>query len=321
MDVLVLGGTAFLGSALARHLLSHDHAVTCLARGSRPVPAGANLVRADRDQPGALAPVAHRDWDVIIDLTSQPMHASRAAAELTTRHWIVVSSGSVYADFSVPEQPATSPTVAPLDEERMEDMSQYGAAKVACERAYLGLNQPVTVIRPGLIGGAGDWTGRSGYYPWRFAHPTGADVLVPDPTQPTAILDVQDLAAWIVHCAHETVTGVFNAAGATTTLAEVYQLSQSLTGSPASIRVIDDQRLLEEGIRPWMGPRSLPLWIPVPGMRHMATLDCGPARANGLRTRSLAETLEAVLRYEERRDVPRQAGLTDAEEAALRAVL
>ncbi len=278
-------------------------------------------MRADRDRPEGLAPVSHRGWDVVIDLTSQPIHARRAAAELTARHWIVVSSGSVYADFSVPEQPATSPTVAALDGDRMEDMSQYGAAKVACEHAYLALDQPVTVIRPGLIGGAGDWTGRSGYYPWRFAHPTGADVLVPDPTQPTAILDVQDLASWIVHCADETVTGVFNAAGPTTTLAEVYRLSRSLTGSPASVRVIDDERLLEEGVRPWMGPRSLPLWIPVPGMRHMATLDCEPARASGFRTRPLAETLESALRYEEERDVPRQAGLTDAEEAALRAVL
>lgn len=52
-----------------------------------------------------------------------------------------------------------------------------------------------TIIRSGLIGGNGDHTGRTGYYPWRFAHPTGENVLVPDPTFPVAMIDVEDLAA------------------------------------------------------------------------------------------------------------------------------
>lgn len=292
--------------------------MTCLARGSQPAPTGTTWVQADRDDLDALASVSDRGWDAIINLTSQPVHAYRTVGQFAGQHWIFVSSGSVYSGFSKPEQPAAAQTVPPLDQDWMRDMSQYGPAKVACENAYLGLDRDVTIIRPGLIGGDGDWTGRSGYYPWRFAHPSGPDVLVPDPTQPTAILDVQDLAAWIAHCIHEHVTGVFNAAGSSTTLAEVYQHCTTLTGSQASIRAIEDQALLAEEIQPWMGPRSLPLWIPDPALRFMATLDCDPARTKGLQTRPLAETLAAALKYEQRRDVPRQAGLTDGEEEALR---
>lgn len=321
MKVLLLGGTAFLGREIARQLTSRDHTVTCLARGSGPAPAGATLIRADRDDPDALSPVADEGWDVVIDLTSQPVHAARAARQLSARHRVLISSASVYEDFSTPEQPVTARTVDPFDGEQMRDMSQYGPAKVACERSYEELDQPVTIIRPGLIGGFGDWTGRSGYYPWRCAHPTGPDVLVPDASQPTALLDVRDLAAWIVCCVEESITGTHNAAGPSTTLAEIYRLSLELTGTEASIRVVDDERLLAEGIAPWSGPRSLPLWIPAPKLRFVATLDCAPARALGLRPRPLAETLAAALRYETQREVSRSSGLTDVEEQALRTAL
>lgn len=278
-------------------------------------------MRADRNDVDALGSVSDREWGAVIDLTSHPVHAKRAAGQLTARHWIYISSGSVYTDFSKPEQVATARTVPPLEQEWMQDMSQYASAKVACENTYLGLGSDVTIIRPGLIGGEGDWTGRSGYYPWRFAHPTGQDVLVPDPSQPTAILDVRDLAAWIVHCIHEQVTGIFNAAGESTTLADVYRHCIELTHSPAAARAVDDEKLLAAEIQPWMGPRSLPLWVPDPKLRFMATLDCGPARAKGFRPRPLSETLAAALRYEEERVEPRQAGLTDGEEDALRQAL
>lgn len=321
MDILLLGGTAFLGREIARQFLSSGHSVTCLARGSQPAPAGTTFIKADRDNADALRSVARTAWDAVIDLTSHPVHAVRAVGELSSRHWVYVSSSSVYTDFSAPEQSEAGTVHDPLAAGWMPDMSQFGPAKIACEDAYRAMDQPVTIIRPGLIGGWGDWTGRSGYYIWRCANPTGPDVLVPDKTQPTASLDVEDLAAWIVSCVTNSVTGTYNAAGQTTTLAEIYQHCQDLSGMEAAIRVVDDQTLLDEGVNPWMGPRSFPLWIPDPSSRFTATLDSTAAIDNGLQTRPIIETLTAALRYEEERSTPRQAGLTDEEERILRKAL
>lgn len=52
MDILILGGTGFLGRGLALAALNADHTVTCLARGSAPAPAGVEFIQADRDHPG-----------------------------------------------------------------------------------------------------------------------------------------------------------------------------------------------------------------------------------------------------------------------------
>ncbi|MBB1482324.1 NAD-dependent epimerase/dehydratase family protein [Tessaracoccus sp. MC1865] len=319
MKLLILGGTGFLGRAVVAEALLKGCDVTCLARGNGPVPRGAELVREDRNDDDALSVVSPTGWDAVIDLASDPGHARRAARDLDARRWVFVSTGSVYTRFDSPEQDEAAEVHAPLEADRMTEMTQYGPAKVTCEEAYRRRSPNHTIIRAGLIGGEGDVSGRSGYYPWRFAHPTGPDVLVPDPTFPTALIDVRDLADWIVHCAAHPVNGTFNAAGVSTTLAEVYELSRDISGSPAVPRMVDDATLVEAGIAPWAGPRSLPLWVDDPAWRYAATLDSEKARGQGLRTRPLRETLAAALAYEDIRTEPRRAGLTDEEELALRA--
>lgn len=158
--------------------------------------------------------MAGHQWDAIVDVTRQPAHAREACAALAADHWVYVSSASVYARNDLPGRTEEAEVLPPLASDRLADPADYGAAKVACEQAVLAGTASSTVVRAGLIGGAEDWSGRSGYYPWRFAHPTGDDVLVPDdPELPTALIDVEDLAAWLVHCASGRVRGIFNATG------------------------------------------------------------------------------------------------------------
>ena len=319
VHILMLGGTAFLGRAITTAAIDRGHDVTCLARGSADPPAGATFVRADRDTDGALAPVAGTEWDAVIDVSRQPGQVRRAAAELRTRHWVFVSTGNVYADHGTLERNEDAALLEPLAVDVMESMEMYGEAKVACENAVRSAGTTATVVRPGLIGGPGDWSGRTGYWPWRFAHPTGDDVIVPDdPDHPCALIDVRDLAAWLVTAAQRRLDGTFNATGPTTSLRDVLAASARVAESSIRLRAVAPARLAELGVASWMGPMSLPLWIDEPGWRGFATLDTTRARAAGLTTRPIEETLADALTYENSRDVPRQAGLTDDEERDLR---
>ncbi|HBY23169.1 MAG TPA: oxidoreductase, partial [Propionibacteriaceae bacterium] len=134
-------------------------------------------------------------------------------------------------------------------------------------------------------------------------------------------IDVEDLAAWIVHCALDRVQGTFNAAGPTTDLGSVLTLARSVASSAAVARPVPADVLDAAGVSAWMGTPSLPLWIDDESWRYFATLDTTAARREGLRTRPLEETLRAALAFEERRTVPRQTGLTDDEEERLRLLL
>jgi 2'-hydroxyisoflavone reductase len=325
--LLVLGGTAFLGTAVALDAVAHGHDVTCLARGqSGAVPEGARWVRSDRDDPTAgLGGAEDRTWDAVVDVARDPGQVRRAAAALAgrTEHAVFVSTGNVYADHSVPGADETTPLLAPRDEGG-EDPDAYGAAKVACEDAYreaFGARR-VLVARAGLIGGPGDASGRTGYWPWRFAHPAvPGEVLVPDDlASPAQLVDVRDLAAWIVRCAAQQVPGTVDAVGPPTTFGAVVAAAEGVGGSGASPVATDPEWLVGQGVQPWMGPTSLPLWLPVPEYAGFAARTGAAARRLGLTTRPLAETLRDALAWEEHgrpEDRPRRAGLTDAEERGL----
>lgn len=318
----MLGGTAFLGREITRAAQRRGHQVTCLARGSAPAPEGARFLVGDRDDDAGLAPVAGTTWDVVVDVSRHPGQVRRAVRDLTTGHWVFVSTASVYADASRVEQTEDAPVLEPLDGDVMTSLEVYGEAKVACEQAVRAATAPAAIVRPGLIGGPGDWSARSGYWPWRFAHPTGDDVIVPDdPDLPCALIDVRDLADWLVAVAERRVSGTFNATGPTLSLAEALAVAAEVGGTGARPRPVAPERLRELGVASWMGPMSLPLWIDDPEARGLATLTTARARGAGLHTRPLAETFRDALTYEEHRTEPRRAGLTDDEERRLRTAL
>jgi nucleoside-diphosphate-sugar epimerase len=329
MRLLVLGGTAWLGGAVAAEAIGRGAEVVCLARGSSgPVPAGARLVVADRDDPSALDAVRQERWNAVVDVSRQPGQVRNAveALELVADRFLFVSTGNVYADQRTLRQDEDSPLLDPLESAVMASMEEYGSAKVACEQAVrAGFGDDRSVIaRAGLIGGPGDGSGRSGYWPWRFAHPSNDErrVLVPDALdRPAAVLDVRDLAAWLVRAAERGTAGVFDTVGAALPLREHLETARAVAGGRATIVPADEQWLAEHGVEEWSGPRSLPLWLRDPDWWGMNARTGERARAAGLVTRPLADTLTDLLAWEEGRDNPHGAGLTDDEERELLAAL
>ena len=328
MRLLVLGGTAFLGRAVCQAALSRGHEVTCVARGLAGSPAqGARLVRADRDDPAArLGGAEGEPWDAVVDVARQPGQVRRATEALagSGAHYVFVSTGNVYADHATVGADEAAPLLTPLESDVMADMSEYGPAKVACEahvRAAFA-DDGWLIARAGLIGGPGDRSGRTGYWPWRLAHPSNpaGQVLIPDiPDFPCQVIDVRDLADWLVRCAEDRAAGAVNASGDTISFTELLDTAAEAAGARPTLVSADPAWLIGQGVEEWMGPRSMPMWIADPEYAGFTSRSNAAAREMGLRPRPLVQTLRDVLAWEQSRSAeePRQAGLTDAEEREL----
>lgn len=329
--LLVLGGTSWLGGAVARHARDSGQDVTCLARGtSGSVPDGVTWVTGDRDDPAsAYTAVASRDWDAVVDVGRQPVHVRGALDALAGRagHWAFVSTCSVYADDSTPGQDETAalhePWVGP-DPLALAPDEEYGPAKVACERAVLDARPDALVARSGLIVGYGDRSDRFGYWPARFARAAGSPddvVLLAPRDHALQVVDVEDLAAWLVRCAADGTGGVANAMSPTCTLGDLYDACAEAVGAvPATVEPRDDWLRARE-VAPWMGPESLPLWLPQPVYAGFMRRDVTVAEKLGLTFRPLAESVRSGLAWERERglDRDRRAGLTPGREAELAA--
>src|SRR5215510_1935497 len=326
MRLLVLGGTAWLGRCIAATAVERGHHVTCLARGeSGAIPPGAAFTRVDRDGPGAYREVARAEWDVVIDVSRQPGQVQRAVASLAggAESFVFVSSGNVYADHGTPGAGESAALLPALAGDVMESMETYGQAKVACERHVLDGFGPgrSLIARVGLIGGPGDTFDRTGYWPLRFRRPAAGDgsVLVPDvPGLPTQVIDVRDLATWLVDAGEHSLSGAFNVVGETIPLPAHLALAREVAGHTGPVVAAGQDWLIAHDVQPWMGERSLPLWLPMPEYAGHAR-DGSAARAAGLTTRPLAETLADTLAWELSRnlDRPRGAGLSDHDERSL----
>lgn len=321
--ILVLGGTSWLGGTLAERALEAGHDVTCLARGeSGTAPAGARFVRADRGAPGAYEEVVEDSWDEVIEVSWQPGLVRGAVAALGGHagHWTYVSSTSAYADDSTPGDDEDAELRVPL---AVDDAApqEYGEAKVACEAVCLdALGDRALVVRAGLIGGPGDRSDRFGYWVSRFALAADGPVLVPDAAeQPTQVIDVRDVADWLLLAAGRGVVGVYNAVGAQTSLGEVLRTSRALAGHRGEIVEAPESWLMTQRVEPWMGPRSLPLWLPGPELAGHAARADARAVAAGLVRRPLAQSLRDSLADERTLglDRARRAGLTRTEELEL----
>ncbi|WP_026211789.1 NAD-dependent epimerase/dehydratase family protein [Longispora albida] len=313
MRILILGGTVFLGRAIAAQAHAAGHDVTCAARGtSGTAPTGTTFVELDRDQ--GLGALDGLSFDAVIDVSRDPGHVRDALAALAGRagHWTFVSTCSVYSDNATPGQlAATAPLLAPGTEE-------YGERKVACEQAVLASGIPSLICRAGLIVGPADAVPRFSYWPVRLAQ--GGEVLAPGhPDRLVQYVEVDDLAAWLLRSVLHGQTGVFDGIGLPRPFGEFLAEVASGVGSTAKLTWVDQEFLLEQGVSPWAGQRSLPLWLPEPEWAGFLSRDTSPARAAGLITRSTSETARTTLDWWRAQDPEPElaAGLTRAEEAEL----
>jgi nucleoside-diphosphate-sugar epimerase len=318
MKLLVLGGSVFLSKAVAADAVRRGHDVTCANRGtSGSVPDGAALVVWDRSQP-APAELGD-DFDAVVDVGRYPSWTRTAVATFPSAHWVFVSTVNVYSDESTPGgRPGTLPLREPIDEDvdLAVDMEAYGPMKVACEQIVRDGAASTTVIRPGLIVGPGDPSGRFSYWPARMAD--GGSVLAPGrPEDSTQIIDVHDLATWIVDGAEARLVGDYDGVGRATTMADVLAAVAEGCGAEVTLTWVPQELLTEQAVEPWAGPDSLPLWLPRPEYDGMTAHDATPSHDAGLVTRSVADTARETLAWLRTTPDAKVTGMSREREAEL----
>jgi 2'-hydroxyisoflavone reductase len=215
VKLLVLGGTQFLGRAIVESALASGHEVTLFNRGETnpELFPEAEKLRGDR----AVDPVPQGEWDAVIDVPGYVPATVRLSAEAlrdSVERYVFVSSISAYADFT--DGPREDSERARLaagqpEDELLPTYENYGALKALCEDIVTELyGERAVVVRPGLIVGPHDPTGRFTYWPHRVAR--GGEFVVPGPPErQVQFVDARDLGAWMVELCERRESGAFNA--------------------------------------------------------------------------------------------------------------
>lgn len=319
MNILILGGPKFLGRATIDAALAVGHTVTLFNRGQTNADLYPQVEKLRGDRDGQLDALKGRTWDAVIDNCGYVPRVVRQSADLLADHvgrYVFISTISVYGDLSQPGVTEDSP-VAKLEDETTEDISSaYGGLKALCEQVVQEVySDRGMIIRPGLIVGPHDLSNRFTYWVTRAAQ--GGDVLAPaNPDHPVQIIDVRDLAAWMIRMAENDAAGVYNATGPATwlMLGQMLETCKTVAQSDANFVWASEEFLSENEVAPWS---ELPVWLPDEAGWSQVKID--RALAAGLTFRPLADTVHDTLAWaqSEKSSEPPRAGMSREREAEL----
>jgi nucleoside-diphosphate-sugar epimerase len=312
VQILVLGGTSFVGRAVVEDALRTGADVTLFGRGKTGADLfpGVTRLTGDRDT-GDYTALRGGSWDAVVDVSGYvPRHVGQAMDALGGRvgRYLFISSHVVYQKTGVgPGSTEDTPRRPPVrDTEELSDET-YGPLKVACEDDVVArYGSRATIVRPGKVAGPYDWQNGLTYWVRRAAR--GGRVALPgDPDQPVQIIDSRDLGRLVVQLLAGDRPGAFHAVGPAdpVTMGGLIQTCARVAG--AKVEVVP--------VPPETGPPMFPLirtdW---PSQQRSAAR----ARAAGMPATPLAVTAADVLTWDrERGEPPLPGGFTLEQEQAV----
>ncbi|MGH3083214.1 MAG: NAD-dependent epimerase/dehydratase family protein [Gaiellaceae bacterium] len=311
MKLLVLGGTQFLGRAVVEAALERGDVVTLFNRGETNPELFPEVekVRGDR----AVDPIPSGRWDAVVDTSGYLPAVVRRSTETlrdSVERYLFVSSISAYASFD--EGPNEDSPRAELGDMPIDEMlpgyENYGPLKALCEDVVAEVHDGrALIVRPGLIVGPYDPTGRFTYWPHRVAR--GGEFIVPAPADGRVqFVDARDLGAWLVDLCARRESGAFNATHPGVSWVELVQSCLRVSGSDGTPVWVDPEFLAERGVGEWM---ELPLWLHGPDSAGMFRAEVSRALAAGLTFRPLDDIVRGTLEHAETTD---DAGLSPERE-------
>jgi 2'-hydroxyisoflavone reductase len=251
-----------------------------------------------------LSQLEGKKWDAVIDTSGYYPRMVKASAELlapNVKHYTFISSLSAYASNTEPNTDETAP-VGTMDDPTLETMGDqfqyYGPLKALCEQAAeAAMPGRVANVRPGLIVGPGDPTDRFTYWPVRVKQ--GGEVLAPGtPNDPVQLIDVRDLAEWLVLMIEQNTTGMFNAINpgpGELTMGATLEGCREAAKSNAEFTWVSAEFLELQQVSAW---GDMPLWIPPDGeAAGFHRRSNARAVEAGLKMRTVKDTAQAILAW------------------------
>ncbi|MFQ5608859.1 MAG: NAD-dependent epimerase/dehydratase family protein [Woeseiaceae bacterium] len=267
LDILVLGGTGFIGPHMVREALRRGHAVTLFNRGRTNVALFPDLETIKGDRDNGLDGLKGRQWDAVIDNSGYvPRHVADSARLLSPNvgFYLYISTIAVYADFTVSNDEDSA--LATIDDESIEEVTgeTYGPLKALCEKRVGSeiASDRLSIVRPTFICGPGDHTDRFTYYPARTKK--GGTMAWPgSPQHEMQVVDVRDLASFVVDSVVDGISGTFNAVSppGTYNFGDLLDDSQAVTGAAVESVWLDDAFIAANEAR-----GSFPIYFPAHGL-------------------------------------------------------
>jgi 2'-hydroxyisoflavone reductase len=335
MQILIIGGTKFLGRHLIDAALKNNHEVTLFNRGNFSQENIENVEQIQGDRNSDLNKLANRRWDVCLDTCGYLPQSVKASAEFLrdfVNQYAFVSSISAHKNFSQTNFDETAP-LAELTEEQAKQLSKidpkgeltgivlgemYGALKVLCEReAEKSLPNRVLIVRSGLIVGKFDRTDRFSYWVMRVAN--GGEVLAPpNPQRFVQMIDGQDLAEWIIKMAEANENGTYTVTGKPfdLTFGKMLEEIKSVSKSDAEFTWVDEEFLKRENVGAWS---EMPLYLHESDedWRGFLSANIDKALEKGLKFRLLRDTISETSNWRRTKSDALKAGILAEREKEL----
>ncbi len=299
LAILILGGTGFIGPHMVHEMLRRGHTVSLFNRGRTNNTLFPDLETIKGDRAGDLEGIANREWDGVVDNSGyMPQYVQNSARTLSANigHYVFISSISAYAGFAQASD-EDSPLAQMADEDAQTfSWEFYGALKARCEKRAaeeIG-DDRLTVLRPTFICGPGDHTDRFTYWPARTSK--GGEMLWPgSPQHEIQIIDVRDLANFVVNCLEQKIAGTFNTVTPVSsyTMGNLLEDSQAVTATMVDPVWVDDAFVARSD-----AGGALPIWHPATGENaHVSSVSGERARAAGLGNRPIRETIRDLMTW------------------------
>lgn len=308
MNILILGGTGFIGPHLVRHALDRGHTLTLFNRGRTNTHLFPNVEKLVGDRNGDVAALEGRRWDAVVDNSGYTPNAVRLTADVLreTPQYLFTSTRLVYRDFTGEDMNEDHP-VGPVTPE--SEWRGYGPNKVLCERIVQEtFPNGYTIPRPPIVCGPEARDDRFLYDVDRIDD--GGEVMAcGDPTDPVQYVDVRDLVEFYVHTLENRIVGIFNveAPAGLFTASHLYYGIRAVTSAAVSFTWVDWDFLLEHDVRP---VRNVPFWQPPRGRYvNYSLMNNSRAIAAGMRFRPFAVTAGDTLAWHRARPSEEQAPL------------